>query len=214
MSFKSKMMRRPSASALTSFSNSPRFSASIRPLSLKTTSPFAALVIFSIHPLLRILIAVTSFTHACNGNHSAKRKLLKLRQLKKSKIDEVLQLANVTRPGVRLKQFQALFVYPADALSCFTRITIDEVLNQQANVFLPFTQRRHLNRENVEPVKEVAPERARGDGRFQIAVSSGNHPNIRSDGSSSTDTTELVFLQNAQKSDLGLGGGLAEFIIS
>src|SRR5258708_37378018 len=127
-------------------------------------------------------------------------------------LDDVLQFANVTRPGIRLKHFQSLFVYPAYALSCFTRITIDEVLNQQANVFLPFTQRRHLNRENVEPVKEVAPERARGDGRFQIAVSSGNHPNIRSDGSSSTDTTELVFLQNAQKSDLGLGGKLSHFI--
>ena len=32
--------------------NSPMFSASIRPLRLMTTSPFAALVIFSAHPLL------------------------------------------------------------------------------------------------------------------------------------------------------------------
>src|SRR4029077_12945184 len=116
------------------------------------------------------------------------------------------------RPGVRLKQFQALFVYPADALSCFIRITVDEVLNQHGNIFLPFPQRRHLDRKNVEPVKEVTPERARGDGRFQIAVSSGNHPNVRSDGSSSTDTTELVFLQNAQKSDLRLGRKLSDFI--
>src|SRR6266481_4459622 len=77
------MMRRPPASALISFPNSPRFSPPIRPLSLMTTSPSATLVIFSIHPLLRILIAVTSFTHACNGNHSAKRKLLKLRRLTK-----------------------------------------------------------------------------------------------------------------------------------
>src|SRR5258708_19136320 len=127
-------------------------------------------------------------------------------------LDDVLQFAHITRPGVRLKQFQALFVYPANALSCFTRITIDEVLNQYGNVFRPFTQRRHLSRENVEPVKEVTPERARSDGRFQIAVSSGNHPNIRSDGSSSTDTTEFVFLQNAQKSDLGLGGKLSHLI--
>src|SRR6266852_3862696 len=91
------MMRRPSASGLISFSNSPRFSAPIRPHSLMTTSPFAALVIFSIHPLLRILIPVTPFTHACNGNHSAKRKLLKLRQLKESKIDEVSQLARAVQ---------------------------------------------------------------------------------------------------------------------
>jgi hypothetical protein len=41
-----------------------------------TTSPFAALVIFSIQPLLRILIPVASVTHACNGNHGAIGKLL------------------------------------------------------------------------------------------------------------------------------------------
>src|SRR5258707_1862371 len=127
-------------------------------------------------------------------------------------LDDVLQFANVTWPGIRLKQCKALFVSPADALACFPRVTIDVVINEHWNVFLPFPQRRHLNRENVEPVKEVTPERARSDGRFQIAVSGGNHPNIRSDGSSSTDTTELVFLQNAQKSDLGLGGKLSDFI--
>ena len=44
-----------------------------------------------------------------------------------------------------------------------------------------FTQRWHFDRENVEPVKEVTPERARSDSRLQVAVSSGNHTNIRSD---------------------------------
>src|SRR5260370_19758697 len=48
-------MGRPSASEVINVSNWPMFSASIRPLSLITTSPFAALVIFSTHPLLRIL---------------------------------------------------------------------------------------------------------------------------------------------------------------
>src|SRR5258707_6520606 len=127
-------------------------------------------------------------------------------------LDDVLQFANVTRPGVRLKQFQALFVYPADALSCFARITIDEVLNEHRNIFLPFPQRRNLDRKNVKPVTEATPERARSDGRLQIAVSSSDHPNIRSDGSSSTNTLELVFLQNAQQSDLGLGRKLSDFI--
>ena len=70
-----------------------------------TTSPIAALVIFSIHPLLRVLIPVTSFAHACNGNYSAKRKLLKLLQLKESKIGEVSQLAKaVQNPVVKLSR--------------------------------------------------------------------------------------------------------------
>jgi len=51
-SFKSRAMRRPFTSDPNRAFISPTFSASIRPLNLKTTSPFAALVIFSIDPLL------------------------------------------------------------------------------------------------------------------------------------------------------------------
>src|SRR5882724_13352082 len=71
-------MRRPSASEVISVSNSAKFSVSIRPLSLKTTSPFADLVIFSTHPLLRILTSVDPVTRLCRGNHSANLKLLKV----------------------------------------------------------------------------------------------------------------------------------------
>src|SRR6266478_10069877 len=99
-----------------------------------------------------------------------------------------------------------------EALSCFTRIAIDEVLNQQGNVFLPFTQRRHFDRENVEPVKEVTPECARSDGRLQIAIRGRNHSNISPNGCSSTDTLEFMFLQNTQQSNLSLGRKLSDFI--
>src|SRR5260370_37891720 len=59
-------MRRPSASEVINVSNSPMFSASIRPLSLMTTSPFAALVILSAHPLLRILSFRRRTNHRCH----------------------------------------------------------------------------------------------------------------------------------------------------
>ena len=39
---------------------------------------FAALVIFNIHPLLRILACVMLVTHLCNRNHGANIKLLKI----------------------------------------------------------------------------------------------------------------------------------------
>src|SRR5262245_11073781 len=89
------MMRRPSASALITFSNSHRFSAPIRPLSLMTTSPFAALVILSIQP--PEIFACGLPCTCLNGNHSAKRKLLKLQQLMENGIDEVSQLAKIVQ---------------------------------------------------------------------------------------------------------------------
>src|SRR5260370_27826796 len=95
-------------------------------------------------------------------------------------LDDVLQFTNITRPGVRLKQIEALFVHRLKPLSCFPCVTINEVFDQHRDVSSSLPQRRHLNRKNVEPVKQIAPEHARGDGSLQVAVRSSNHPNIGS----------------------------------
>src|SRR5260370_42357955 len=79
-------MRRPSASEVINVSNSPMFSASIRPLSLLTTSRFAALVILSTHPPLRILSFRRRTNHRCHlpnlvlsrGKPLAQRKSMRL----------------------------------------------------------------------------------------------------------------------------------------
>src|SRR5260370_19363051 len=113
-------------------------------------------------------------------------------------LNHVLQFADITRPRVRLKQIEAFLAHSPKALSCFPCVTINEVLDQQGNVLSSLPQSRHLNRKNVEPVKQVAPEHARGDGSLQVAVRSSNHPNIGSVGHSSTDTFEFVFLQYTQ----------------
>src|SRR6266481_1815259 len=127
-------------------------------------------------------------------------------------LDDVLQFANVTRPGVRLKQIEALFIHRLKALSCFPCITIKEVPDQQRNVLSSFAQRRHLDGKNVEAVKEVTPEYVRSDGRLQVTIGGSNHANVRSDRSSSTDTFEFMFLQDTQESDLCLGRKLSDFI--
>src|SRR6266852_252626 len=89
---------------------------------------------------------------------------------------------------------------------------IDEVFDQHRNVFSSFPQRRHINRENVEPVKQVTTKGSRSDGRLQITVCSSYHADIRLDGPSSADTLKFVFLQNTQQRNLCLGRKLAAFI--
>jgi hypothetical protein len=89
---------------------------------------------------------------------------------------------------------------------------IDEVFDQHRNVFSSFPQRRHINRENVETVEEIAARRGRLDGRLQITVGSSYHADICLDGSSSADALKLVFLQKTQQSDLSLDGKLTDFI--
>src|SRR5258708_40357251 len=87
-----------------------------------------------------------------------------------------------------------------------------KIPNYQRIFSPPFPQRRHLDRKNVEPVKEIAPKRACGDSRLQVTIRGSNHPNVSEDGSGSTDSTKLVFLQSMQQSDLGLGRKLSNFI--
>ena len=127
-------------------------------------------------------------------------------------LDDILQLTNISRPGVRLQECQTFLVNAADALSCFLRKTVDEVRNQHRNVFLTFPQRRNLDRKNIEPVKKVAPKCSGGDCCLEVAIGGGNHSNIGPDGTCSSDTLKLALLQNSQQSDLGLGGELADFI--
>src|SRR4029077_4935673 len=127
-------------------------------------------------------------------------------------LDHVLQFTNIARPGVRLKQIEALLIHNPKALSRLPCETINEVLDQQRNVVSSFTQRRHFDWKNVEPVKQVSPERPRCDGSFQVAVRGGYHPHISSDGSSRADTLKLAFLQNPQESDLCLNRKLSDLV--
>src|SRR5882672_2149545 len=79
-------------------------------------------------------------------------------------LNDVLQLTYISRPRIRLAQFQRFLVNCANLLAGFLSVSFNEVLNQHRNVLLPLAQRRYFNRENVQPVKQVGSKRSRGDG--------------------------------------------------
>jgi hypothetical protein len=68
-------------------------------------------------------------------------------RLRNSPLDDVLQFANIARPSIGLKQIEALFVHRLKALSCLLCVTINEVLDQQGNVFSSFSRCRNLKSE-------------------------------------------------------------------
>src|SRR6185437_6162825 len=78
-------------------------------------------------------------------------------------LNNVLQFANVTRPGIQLKQIEGFFAYASEVLSFSSGIAIDEVLHQHRNVFSPLSQRRNLNGKNVKAVEKVFAECAGSD---------------------------------------------------
>src|SRR6266581_6447455 len=127
-------------------------------------------------------------------------------------LDDVLQLADITGPGIRYEKIQSLLVNPADTLSCFSSETIDEVLDQQGNVFSSFSQRRNLNRKNIETVKQIAAKCTLDDGSLQVAIGGGDDPRVRSDRLIATHTLKLPLLKNMQQRNLSFGWDLTDLV--
>jgi hypothetical protein len=127
-------------------------------------------------------------------------------------LDDVLQFANITWPGIRYKELQSLLIDPTEGLSRFSCEMTDEVFDQQANVFSSFPQWRNLNRKNVETIKQIATKCTRGDGSLQVAIGGGNDPHVRSDRLIATHTLKLPLLQNTQQRNLSFRGQLTDFV--
>src|SRR5260221_4487785 len=127
-------------------------------------------------------------------------------------LEYVLQLADVSRPRIGLKQFERLLVDTLYVLGSFSRVAIDKVLHQQGNVGSSLSKRRYLNREVVQPIKQIMTEGPSADGGLQVAVGGCDHPHVSADSTIAADTLKLMLLQNTKQCNLSLGWKLSDFV--
>ncbi len=73
-------------------------------------------------------------------------------------LDEVLQLSNVTRPGVFGQGCDRVGRYSLDPLIHSSGVLADKVAHQKWNVFSALAQRRYGDGKNVKPVEQIAAE--------------------------------------------------------
>src|SRR5882672_5860775 len=111
-----------------------------------------------------------------------------------------------------MKQFERLLVDTFYVLAGFSRIAIDKVFDQQRDVRSSLSKRRHLDREDVQPIKQITAERASADGGLQVTIGGCNHPNVCTDSTGAADTLKLMLLQNTQECDLSLSWKFAHFV--
>src|SRR6266849_5292678 len=111
-----------------------------------------------------------------------------------------------------MKQFQRLLVDTFYVLAGFSRIAIDKVFDQQRNVRSSFSKRRYLDREDIQPIKQITAERASADGGLQVTIGGCNHPNVSADSTSAADTLKLMLLQNTKQSNLSLNWKFSDFV--
>src|ERR1700758_480741 len=80
--------------------------------------------------------------------------------------NDILQLPNIARPGIRLERFQGFVTNTHDLLARFARIAIDEVFDQHRNVFFPVAEWRYLDWKHVDAIEQIATKFICSDGGF------------------------------------------------
>ena len=72
-------------------------------------------------------------------------------------------------------------------------------MDEQGDVITSLTQRGYFDRENIEAIKKVFPELSVSDHGGQIAMSSGNHPDIDLNRLRTSKPFELLLLDCSQQ---------------
>ncbi len=89
---------------------------------------------------------------------------------------------------------------------------VEEVIDEERDVFQPLAQGGHLDRDDVEPVEEVFAEPAGGDGLGEDEIGGGDDAAIGLDRVRSADSLESAVLKHAQQLGLHSQGHLADFV--
>ena len=76
----------------------------------------------------------------------------------------------------------------------------------------PFPERRHLDREHVQPIEQILTKRPARHGGFQLTVRGGNDANVHLDGPRRAEALEFPFLQNAQQGKLRVGRKIPDLV--
>ena len=89
---------------------------------------------------------------------------------------------------------------------------LEEVLREQEDVAGAGAQRRHRDRDDVDPVEQILAEPLLVDLGLEIAVGRGDHAGLERDLLVAADRADLALLQHAQQLDLHLDRHLADLV--
>ncbi len=126
--------------------------------------------------------------------------------------DDVLELAHVARPVVARRALEECRRNAVEGLAQFAGCFSEEVAHEQRDVLAPFAQRRHGDREDVEPVEKVRPELAGSRAAAEVAVRCRDQPHVGAQRARAANTLELLLLEHAQELRLRLERELADLV--
>ena len=93
-------------------------------------------------------------------------------------LDHVRQLADVARPGVRVKRGPGVRAQCLRGQAVVLAGAAQEVLGQPEDVLASLAQRRKLQRHHGQPMIEILPEAVRPDRLVQVLARGGDQPDV------------------------------------
>jgi hypothetical protein len=127
--------------------------------------------------------------------------------------NDVLQLANVSRPVIGLQRRQRLGRRLHRPYVVVLRVHLEEVLHQHRHVLTPIAQRRHHDVDDVEPVIQILAELIRGDAIQEPAVGRCHDPHVDACARAiAADALNLARFKEAQQQRLHAQAHLAHFV--
>jgi len=87
-----------------------------------------------------------------------------------------------------------------------------KMVDQQTDIFRPFTQGRQFNGENAEPIEEVGAKLTIVDHLSEIAMCGADHAHIGVNRGGTAETFELSFLDDAKNFGLQLERKVADLV--
>src|SRR2546427_6537881 len=127
-------------------------------------------------------------------------------------LDQILELANVPRPAVSRQRLHRLRRNRLDGPVHPARVVLDEMSHEQRDVFRPVAQRRQVDRENVEAIKQVRPKLLLVDERGEVAIRRCDQSRVRAERTAAPQSLELALLEHAEELRLEIEGDLSYFV--
>src|SRR5208283_3902343 len=127
-------------------------------------------------------------------------------------LDDVLELAHVSRPAILAKQFPHRGGDRADLPVVGGGELLEKMIDQEVHVLTSFAERGKLDADDLETVVEVLAELAGGDGVGEVTVGGRDQADVDLDRLVGAHPDDLAGLERPQELDLGSQGNVADLV--
>ena len=114
-------------------------------------------------------------------------------------LDRVAQFTDIPRPRIGHQTLERIPRYASDRSAVRAPQFLDEVVDEQGEVFAPLPQRRELNGKDVNAIIKILAERAGGDQRSQVFIGRRHQADIDPTRTRVPDPLDLVLLQHTEE---------------